>query len=245
MLGSATARLNLNSVLTNAAGDYTVVISNSFGSTTSTAATLTLAAPPTITTQPTSKTVAPGLVASLSVVASGTGLSYQWVKDGNTLIGATSSTLDFNNAQSADTGSYVVVVSNGSGKATSSAALLAIPVKPVVNPLALLDARVGENYLKQVTATNNPTKFTIDGLPAGLTYDTATGFISGHPTAAGTATVRVTAANAAGLHFDQDLALTRRWLGKVEVVIKLGGGGEDERFHGNADHAASVSGGKE
>jgi hypothetical protein len=39
--------------------------------------------------------------------------------------------------------------------------------------------------------------------------------------------------------------LTRRRLGKVEVVIKLGGGGEDERFHGSADHAASVSGGKE
>ncbi len=43
VLGSATARLNLNSVLTNAAGDYTVVISNNYGAVTSAVAVVTVA----------------------------------------------------------------------------------------------------------------------------------------------------------------------------------------------------------
>ncbi|HVH72017.1 MAG TPA: immunoglobulin domain-containing protein, partial [Candidatus Dormibacteraeota bacterium] len=65
---------------------FTVVVSNSSGSATSDAATLTVtAAPttPTITTQPANQTVSAGQTATFSVSASGTApLAYQWSKNG-------------------------------------------------------------------------------------------------------------------------------------------------------------------
>ncbi|MBL9114828.1 MAG: immunoglobulin domain-containing protein [Verrucomicrobiaceae bacterium] len=179
------------------AGTYDVLVSNGSGSAESHDATLTVRTPPTITTQPTSKLVTPGTVGTLSVTASGTGLSYQWFKNGDTLIGATSASIAFNNAQNPDTGVYTVRVSNGAGSVISNPATMDVPIPPVVTPLNLDDARVGENYSKQVTAANSPTRFNISGLPPGLTA-TQDGLISGFPTAEGSYTVTVVAVNAAG-----------------------------------------------
>src|SRR6202040_1170751 len=65
---------------------FTVVVSNTAGSVSSNAATLTVnpgAVAPTITTQPTSQTVTAGQTATFTVVATGTSpLSYQWQKNG-------------------------------------------------------------------------------------------------------------------------------------------------------------------
>ena len=65
---------------------FTVTVSNTAGSVTSSAATLTVSAAPvapSISTQPSSQTVTAGQTASFSVVATGTApLSYQWNKSG-------------------------------------------------------------------------------------------------------------------------------------------------------------------
>lgn len=179
------------------AGTYDVLVSNGSGSAESHDATLTVRTPPSITTQPTSKVVTPGTVGTLSVAASGSGLTYQWYKNGDPLIGATTAALAFNNAQNADTGVYTVRISNGAGSVMSNPATMDVPIPPVVTPLNLDDARVGENYSKQVTAINGPTRFNITGLPPGLTA-TQSGIISGNPTAEGSYTVTVVAVNAAG-----------------------------------------------
>src|SRR5207253_3499632 len=50
---------------------FTVVVSNTAGSVTSSVATLTVNSPPTITSQPVSRTVTAGQTASLSVTATG------------------------------------------------------------------------------------------------------------------------------------------------------------------------------
>jgi hypothetical protein len=50
----------------------------------------------------------------------------------------------------------------------------------------------------QITATNNPTLYCAGTLPAGLSLDTATGLISGTPTASGTTRVTIGATNAGG-----------------------------------------------
>ena len=60
---------------------------------------------------------------AFAVWASGTSLSYQWSKDGQTLSGATSSLFLISNPQTSDAGTYTVVVSNGVGQATASATL--------------------------------------------------------------------------------------------------------------------------
>ena len=194
-VGTDSATLTVNPAV---AGVYSVVVSNTLGSAASNNATLTVTAVPAITVHPASKIVAPNTVATLSVTATGTGLSYQWLKNGNALIGATTKDLEINTTSTTDNGTYAVVVSNAAGKVTSNAAQLTIPVAPVVNPLNLPDARVGENYSHQITAQNNPTSFTITGLPAGLSYSSTTGLIRGNPTTPGISNVKVTASNAAG-----------------------------------------------
>ncbi|HEX8291953.1 MAG TPA: pectinesterase family protein [Pyrinomonadaceae bacterium] len=112
-------------------GSYTAVVSNPGGSTTSTPVQLTVsegevAPPPTIDAQPADTTVTNGAPASMSVVASGEGLFYQWYKNGTLIPGATAQALNFNSAQVADAGSYHVVVSNSGGNVTSAQARLLV-----------------------------------------------------------------------------------------------------------------------
>lgn len=117
----------LNNVQSTDAGSYTVVVSNSGGSVTSGAATLSVLLPPSITSQPQSVAVMPGQNPTFAVVASGSPtLSYQWAKNGLKLSGATSATLTIQKASLLDAGSYVVVVSNSAGSQTSAAATLTV-----------------------------------------------------------------------------------------------------------------------
>ncbi|HKD52214.1 MAG TPA: immunoglobulin domain-containing protein, partial [Candidatus Acidoferrum sp.] len=115
---------------------FAVVVSNSAGAATSNAATLTVnAAPvaPTITAQPTNQTVTAGQAATFTVSATGTApLSYQWQKNGANIAGATSTSYTTPATTTSDSGStFVVVVSNSAGTATSSSATLTVNVVPV------------------------------------------------------------------------------------------------------------------
>jgi len=86
---------------------------------------------PTITAQPTNKTVNAGLPTSLSVTAYGLpGPSYQWRKNGTNIAGQTNATLTIASAKLADNGTYSVIVSNSAGTITSSNAVLTIPAVP-------------------------------------------------------------------------------------------------------------------
>jgi hypothetical protein len=110
---------------------FTVVVSNSAGSVTSNAATLTVnaaAVAPTITTQPASQTVTAGQTATFMVAATGTApLGYQWKKNGASISGATSSSYTTPTTTSSDNGAqFTVVVSNSAGNATSNAATLTV-----------------------------------------------------------------------------------------------------------------------
>jgi hypothetical protein len=109
------------------AGAYSVVISNSFGWTTSSNATLVVLVPPAILTQPLGRTVQPGSNVTFTVAATGTApLSYQWRFEGDDLPGATASSYTRINAQTADAGNYSVLVTNLAGSLLSSNATLAV-----------------------------------------------------------------------------------------------------------------------
>jgi poly(beta-D-mannuronate) lyase len=121
------ATLTLTNVFTTQAGTYTAVVSNSGGSVTSNPATLTVnIAPPRITQQPNSLTIANGGSVNFSVGASGTGLSYQWSFNGAPIAGATNAILTVANVSDANAGSYLVTVSNSGGSVTSATVTLTV-----------------------------------------------------------------------------------------------------------------------
>ncbi|MGZ4964599.1 MAG: immunoglobulin domain-containing protein, partial [Limisphaerales bacterium] len=115
---------------------------------------------PAITTAPSSQTVVAGSNAVFSVVASGqTPLSYQWSKnganlsDGGRVVGSTNSAVTISSVSTGDAGSYVVVVGNKHGSATSSAAILTVLVPPTIS--AIPDQRTFPNTVTR------PIRFTI------------------------------------------------------------------------------------
>jgi len=90
-----------------------------------------------IVSDPASVGVAPGAQAQLHVVATGTGpFSYQWLKgntpltDGGHVSGATTDTLVLDPAETGDSGTYSVIVSNACGPITSREATLLVAVIP-------------------------------------------------------------------------------------------------------------------
>jgi len=87
---------------------------------------------PSITTQPTSRTVTAGQSTSFSVAASGSAtLAYRWKKNGTTISGATRATFTIAAVTSTDAASYTVVVTNSAGSATSNAASLTVTAAAV------------------------------------------------------------------------------------------------------------------
>ena len=77
---------------------------------------------PTITTQPVGQSITTGQSFTLSVVASGANLSYQWAFGNQNISGATSATYSVSSASSANAGGYTVTVSNTLGSVTSNGA---------------------------------------------------------------------------------------------------------------------------
>ena len=134
--GSTTTNLNISNVQTNDPGPYQLVVTNQYGSATSSIATLTVLIPPSVTMQPSNATVLFSSNIILAATATGTGpLSYQWyfsgapMSDGGRFSGSRTGILNITNAQMGDVGSYQVVVTNAYGTATSA------PASVVVVPL--------------------------------------------------------------------------------------------------------------
>ena len=85
---------------------------------------------PTISVSPTDQLVSVGSTATFTVTATGTGaLTYQWMKDGTNIAGATTSTYTFTAGNSDDGAEYKVKVTDSKGSTTSQGAFLRIKVK--------------------------------------------------------------------------------------------------------------------
>ncbi len=134
--GSATPILTLTSVTLSNMANYSVVVTNAAGSITSSNASLTVDAPPTITLQPISLTNLVGTTASFAVMATGSlPLDYQWNFNGTNINGATNLTLTLGNVQTNQAGNYAVLVTNNYGAILSSNAMLTVNPLPTNIPV--------------------------------------------------------------------------------------------------------------
>ena len=134
--------------------------------------TLTLT-PPTIVTQPASKTVTEGANVTFSVTATGSRpLFYQWAFNGNDVAGATNSSLSLSGVTGAQAGPYTVKVSNEFGSVTSQPATLT--VKPGPAPPTITKQPEGLTVVVGGTAT-----FTVEATgTAPLSYQWRTNGVS-------------------------------------------------------------------
>ncbi len=95
-------------------------------------------------------------------------------------------TIGATNTTGSTTGWLTIVIYNG-----------AIPL-PVITSASTATGAVGVKFGYAITATNAPTSFFAIGLPAGLSFDQASGAITGIPFALGTNTVTLRATNRGG-----------------------------------------------
>lgn len=134
--GSTTSKLTLSNTSSNDFGAYHVVITNLYGSVTSSVANLTLAVPPQILAQPDNVVVTNGQTANFSVSVSGSSpITYRWQRNGSslndgatswgsTISGAKTANLVITSVTTNDIAAYRVIVTNSVGRVTSSSALL-------------------------------------------------------------------------------------------------------------------------
>ncbi|MGO8675720.1 MAG: choice-of-anchor tandem repeat GloVer-containing protein [Limisphaerales bacterium] len=206
--GSATPTLAVTGVQPANAGNYTVQVSNSAGSTVSTGATLVVLVPPSITAQPASLTNAVGSTAIFSASAAGTApLGYQWefnglaLTDGGSIRGSATEALTIADVQPTNAGAYSLLVTNTVGAVTSAVAILVVSGPPVVilQPGNVTNI-VGTTALFTVSATgtqplNYQWRFRGAALTDGGQYSGSTTpalTVSGvQPTNAGNYTVRI------------------------------------------------------
>ncbi len=186
--GQTASSYGIGSVQLADVGAYFVVVTNAYGSVTSSVANLTLIAPPVITTPPQDRTNLVGGTALFSVTAtSAVAVNYQWMKDGIKLVngvtvsGAQSSSLAIAGVQTSDAGQYSVVMTNVAGAATSSVAVLTVVVpQPVLAQLTVQingSGTVSPNYNGQMLVVG--TNYSMTATPAsGYTFANWTGSLN-------------------------------------------------------------------
>ncbi|MCH8528493.1 MAG: DUF2341 domain-containing protein [Kiritimatiellae bacterium] len=162
-------------------GDFTVTLTltDTSGAVSTDTRIISVGVPvPQITTQPEGVTLPVGDPLSLTVVAEGYGtLEYEWLRSGQVVSGETGATLSVASATTADSGSYVVRVTNAGGTVPSqTAGVTVVPVPP--EPASVAAEAQGSS---QVRVTWEP----VGDFMENFTIERATG-ASGPWTEAGT-----------------------------------------------------------
>jgi sugar lactone lactonase YvrE len=126
--GATNSSYTISSAQLEDSASYSVRVSGAGGSIDSAPGNLTVipvgSGPIAITARPVSQSVDTGQNVTFSVAASGSGLTYQWLKNGASITGATNASYTITSAQPADAGTYAVRVTSGATSETPSAKLI-------------------------------------------------------------------------------------------------------------------------
>ena len=170
--GATNTTLSFTATAAQNGNEYQAVFSNSVGTATTSAATLTVTAAqvaPSITAQPTSQTVTVGQTATFTAAASGNPtptVQWQVSTDGGStfsdITGATSTTLTLSNTTTAQNGDeYQAVFTNSVGTATTTAATLTVTTAQVAPSVTTQPTSqtvtAGQTATFTAAASGNPT----------------------------------------------------------------------------------------
>ncbi|HEY1107813.1 MAG TPA: immunoglobulin domain-containing protein, partial [Opitutaceae bacterium] len=191
-----------SNVASSDAGSYSYVATNSVGSVTSDTAAISVVAPPApqIVAHPASVSLLPGDYFSglYAEATPGTGLRYQWKKDGVDIPNATSSYYHISNAQPSVAGSYTVVVSNAAGTVTSREGVVTVDsfsTRPVITSVPGGRAIMGGSYADLYISTSSSGE-TVQWYKDGIIIANATSkqysFSNFGPSSVGSYTAQVT-----------------------------------------------------
>ncbi len=126
---------------------------------------------PYIVTPPTNQTVAEGHPATFTVQAGGPGISYQWIRNGGDILGATSASYTIPSPMLADNGAvFSVRVTNTTNNVTSTTATLTVnmnqpPIPTILTPIAGTFFSYGNAFSYSGSATDPE-----DGTLAGAAF---------------------------------------------------------------------------
>ena len=163
--GATSGTLSFTTTLSQNGYQYRAIFSNSAGTVTTTAATLTVQNGPVLTQNPANVTVNAGATAQFTATASGNPTpTVQWQQSTNggaafsNIAGATSTNLSFTAIAAQDAYQFRAVFSNTGGTATSTAATLTVHYAPAItqNP-ANATVTAGATAQFTVAASGNPT----------------------------------------------------------------------------------------
>ena len=185
---------------------FTVQVADSKGNVASAPLGLTIYAQgsPTVESPATLVSGIVGNTYSFSLAANGGAAPYSWSLVAGTLpagLGLSSAGTITGVPTVAGTSNFTVQVTDQNGLfSPANLSLTILPAAPVITSALTASAQTGTAFTYQITATNNPTGFSVSNLPPGLTLSasSASGLISGLPTVAGTFYVTLGASNASG-----------------------------------------------
>jgi len=197
LVGATNTILTVSNVVPANLGQYSVIVTNNYGATTSSVANLYMY--PSIVVPFTGLVTTVGQTNIISVTAWGSGtLTYQWYDSGNVFLNATNSTLIFSNIQLTNAGSYSVVVSSSLGSATNAGAQVVVNVPatpPMITSFTPMSALDGTNIT--ITGMNFSTVMSSNivyfgSVRAAITAATLTNLVVTVPVGATFAPITVT-----------------------------------------------------
>ncbi|MCW1926476.1 putative Ig domain-containing protein [Luteolibacter arcticus] len=177
-------------------GSYSVTISATDGMGTDTATLTIRIGVPSIT----STTIASGSTTasfSYQIIATQTPTAYGAANLPAGLSVNTTTGLISGTPTTAGTSNVVLTATNAAGTG-SKVLVLTITAPPSITSALTKSGTTNVAFSYQITATPAATSYTASPLPAGLTFSTTTGLISGTPTVAAVTNVTITATNTGG-----------------------------------------------
>ena len=127
-----------------------------------------------------------------------------------------------------DTKTFTITASNAYGSVSHAFSMTTGPagVAPTWSETVVGDGVVGTTFTDSVTAVGDPVivySVSVGTLPTGLAFDTASGAVTGTPTAEGDFTFTLTATNAFG-HVDQPYTVTVVAAPELDLELKFAAG---------------------